>query len=211
MPQRKIKGIVLSRLQIKDHDTLLTVLADDGMKFTVNAAFVLSKRSKISAACQLFCYSEFVLKNFTGRERVDEACLVESFFSLANDVEAYVLACYFSELCRLFSDSDTAQPELCRLLLNTLYCLCHSGKPHKLIKFCFEVKLLAITGYMIVADDGIISYINKTDSKRIYSVDITDMVLSANAEFVEQTVCGHVAYVMQTLEFYKSLSGAVPQ
>ena len=201
----KVIGIVISQVPIRERDLLITILLDNGSKITANAAYARSKKSKTASACQLFCYAEFILSEKNGKYFVAETTLKENFFNIGRDVEKLALSSYFLELINIFSESDIPLPELTRLLLNALFVLAYLKKPDLLVKFAFEVKLMALTGYMMEANSQWIQYINEQDCKKIFSPDIPESELKKLAAETEHTLVSHIGTRPKTLLFHTSI------
>ena len=141
------KGLVIRTVDWRDSDRLLTVMTEDYGKMTVKAANIRRKSSRLGSAGQLFAYCEFTLYEKNGRRTVQDAQVLEQFFSLSQDLEALALASYFCELLATEGEEDVPAPGMLRLALNCLYALSHHLYDIRQIKAAFELRFLAITGY----------------------------------------------------------------
>ena len=72
---------------------------------------------------------------------------MHSFFSLAEDIERYALACYLAEIAGAVTGPDEDSPAVCRLLLHALYALEGKKRDPALVKAAFEWRVLAESGY----------------------------------------------------------------
>lgn len=141
------RGLILREVHYKEADRILTVLTEDMGKITVKARGALRKGSRVSAATQLFAFSELTLFGNKGKWTVNEGSTVEEFKGLRNDISALALAGYFAECVESLSDEDSPDPELLRLILNCLFALSNEMYPQEHIKTAFELRLMAISGY----------------------------------------------------------------
>ena len=144
----KTKGLVIRETRIKESDKLLTILAPGHGIITAKARGVLKDKSKNSAACQMFCWSDFTLYENRGYLTVTEAITCEMFSELQHNPAKFALAAYFCEICELLSMTDTVSDELLRLTLNMLYALSKLDYPIELIRCAFEARALVCGGYM---------------------------------------------------------------
>lgn len=96
----KTEAIVLSTVDYKDNDKLLTLFSSDLGKITANIRGVRKPKAKLAFAAQPFCFAEYVLAEKGGRYTVTSAYLHESFFSLRADIDRFYAACAAAEICR---------------------------------------------------------------------------------------------------------------
>lgn len=141
------KGLILRETAYKEADVMLSVLTECNGKLSVLARGAKRKGSRISAAIQLFSYSEFSLYESGGRYTLNEAEPIEMFFGIREDIQKLSLASYFAEVLEQASDEESIDPELLRLGLNSFYALSKLDIPHKKLKAVFELKVAQLAGY----------------------------------------------------------------
>lgn len=144
----KTDGIILREVEYKDNDKLLTVLTGEFGKITVRARGVKSQRSKLKAGCQLLAFSELTLSEHQGRYTVTEANVKEMFADLRTDLELLSLATYFAQVCEVVVQEEDPAEEILSLLLNCLFALAKLKKPQMLVKAVFELRLMALSGFL---------------------------------------------------------------
>lgn len=160
-------GLVIREQPTGERDRLVTVLTRD---IGVIRAFVNGARNpknKNAAATGLLCYSRFSIdKTSKGVYTIREATAIEVFFSLRRDIVRLSLAQYFAELAYELSPREENSEEFLRLILNAVYFISNTKKPHGLIKAATELRLLTLGGYMpsIVACDNCGTY----ESEKMY-------------------------------------------
>lgn len=141
------KGLVIRTVDWRDSDRLLTVMTEDYGKITVKAPGIRRKSSRMGWAGQLFAYCQFTLYEKNGRLTLQDAQMLEQFFSLSRDLDALALGSYFCELLATEGEEDVPAPGMLRLALNSLYALAHHLYDIRQIKAAFELRFLAIAGY----------------------------------------------------------------
>ncbi len=143
----KTKGLIVRETQIKEADRLLCVITSDKGKITAKARGVLRKGSRLSPACQLFCYSDFTLFEGKSMITVNEAEPICMFLGLRKSPARLALAAYIADLLENISDTDEPDPEILRLGLNMLYALSELEKPLELVRSAFEARAAVLAGY----------------------------------------------------------------
>lgn len=147
-----VRGIVLRETETKESDKILTLLTDLYGKISVIARGARRKSCKFSACAQPLVFSEWTLYHRKDWFYVNEGTTLELFEGLRADLNALSLGAYFAELTEAVAQEGEPVPELLRHLLNGLYALSTLGKPLKLVKAAFELKLLALSGYEPMAE-----------------------------------------------------------
>lgn len=141
------RALVLRETKYKETDKILTVITEDDGKQTVCARGVMSKSSKIAAACQLLTFSEMTFSESYGKLYVKEAQPVEQFLGLREDISYLALGAYFAELLETVSDEDSPTAEILRLGLNSLFALSNKLYKPEHIKAVFELRLMCVAGF----------------------------------------------------------------
>lgn len=141
------KGLILRETPYKEADVMLSVLTECGGKLSVLARGAKRKGSRVSAGIQLLTYSELTLYESGGRFTLNEAEPLEMFYGVRGDIVKLALGSYFAEVLELAAESESINPELLRLGLNSLYALAKTNIPHEKIKAVFELKIASLSGY----------------------------------------------------------------
>ena len=142
-----VRGLVIRSVDYKEADKILTVLTGEYGKITVSARGARRKGSRVSAASQLFAYSEMTLFAYNGRFQLNEATLLEQFSGIDKDVETMALASYFAEVLGCEEEQGQGNPLVLRLALNSLYALAKGMYPRPRVKAAFELRYCALSGY----------------------------------------------------------------
>ena len=141
------KGLILRETPYKEADVMLSILTESGGKLSVLARGAKRKGSRVTAAIQLFTYSEFSMYESGGRYTLNEAEPIELFYGIREDIVKLTLASYFAEVLEQAADEETIDPELLRLGLNSFYAISKTDIPLKKIKAVFELKVASLSGY----------------------------------------------------------------
>lgn len=133
---------------IGDKDRLVTILSRDHGMLRAYANGARSPRSPLASSTELLTYSNFVLFEYKGRVTVDAASTNQVFFGVRQDVELLALGTYLAQLCTEVLPEGEQDPHCLRLLLNSLYMLNEKKRAPDFIKPVFELRLLALSGFM---------------------------------------------------------------
>lgn len=142
----KTRGIVIRQVNYGEYDKMLTVLSESLGKISISAKGVRSIKNKNRAACELLCYSEFVLGAPRGEVyTLSQAECVESFYHLREDCVKLALGIYMADIAGHMAPED--MKGTLKLLLNTLYVLAQPESDPPYMKLLFDLKLLHSAGF----------------------------------------------------------------
>lgn len=146
--QTATTGLVLRQVRVGEADQILTLLTPDLGVISASARGSLRLKNKLFSACGLFCYSEFTLTSGRTTWFIDAAQVKRSFHALSRSVEVSSLAIYLAELAAAQAPTAAEAPAQLRLLLNCFYMLCEDKRPPRQIKAIYELRSMALGGYM---------------------------------------------------------------
>ena len=143
----EVKGLVLRTVDLKESDRLLTIFTEEQGIVTALAKGARSLKSRKMSSTMQFCYSRFFLYKRGEHYYVKEAELIESFFDLRSSIEGLALSAYIADV---LSDVTvaSAERELLRLSLNSLYAIANKRYELDKIKAAFEIRAASILGFM---------------------------------------------------------------
>lgn len=162
MESIQAKGLVLRQVNYGEADRILTIFTKEEGIITVMAKGVRKYKSHQRAAASLFCYGEFTLHPGKNMYTMRGNKLINSFYSISQEIEKLALASYLCEITSYFVPEHEKEEDVLSLILNTLYILSEKERDLFLIKAVFELKLLSMVGYEIDADKCICCGSEKT-------------------------------------------------
>ena len=139
-------AIVLRRADYGDYDRMLTLLSPELGKFSAIARGVKKPKSRLAAAAEPFCASEFQLRERSGRYSVEQCSIVEAFLPIREDYEKLVHAAYWLKLAEWAAVENVPNPELFQLLMDALAALSQNHAPLSMTTLAFEAHYLALLG-----------------------------------------------------------------
>ncbi len=142
----KTRGIVLKEVKFNESDKILTILSRDSGKIQAIAKGARKPKSKIIAASQVFCHSDYVLYRGKSMYTVNQADIIDSFYSIREDFEKLIYATYIMELTDAGIVKEESNSKIFDLILKTLNVLVSSDDYMQLIR-AFELKFMSFIGY----------------------------------------------------------------
>ncbi|WP_101911136.1 DNA repair protein RecO [Marasmitruncus massiliensis] len=141
-------AIVLREQSVDEFDSVLTLLTRDCGIISAYARGARKPRGTMRVSVELLSYSCFVLFCNKDKYTVDKADLNHVFMGVRADVERLSLAAYFCQLAAELAPREEEAQDYLRLLLNSLYLLDQNKRTCTFIKPVFELRLMAMAGYM---------------------------------------------------------------
>ncbi len=141
-------GLVLREVKVKEADRIITLLTREKGVVSAVAKGSLRLKNKLASSTGLLCYSEFQLFSGVGMYKVDDAAPKNVFFELRSSVDALALAMYMAELTAALAPEESPAGEYLDFLLNAFTFLCKKSSNLKLVKAAFELRLMAMAGFM---------------------------------------------------------------
>ena len=146
------KGLVIRQSNFAEADRILTIFTEEMGIIRAVAKGARKFGSHQGAAAQFLNFAQFTLHPGKNMYTLRGASQIESFFKLSESVEKLALATYLCELTQAFTAEGTREPEILKLLLNTLYLLAEKVRPLLLIKAVYELRLSSLAGFEAQCD-----------------------------------------------------------
>ncbi len=147
----KDRGIVLRETESGESDKMLTVLLKERGKVSIYARGARKPNSKFYASCSLFCYSDLVLFQKGEFLSVSSADVINGFVNIRNDYDAFLCACFITELVDKIIFSNMETEKILRLLALSLRAL-NKGSDLGIVRPAFSFKLMQMEGFTPVLE-----------------------------------------------------------
>ena len=151
--QYTVDGLVIKETESGENDKRITLLTAGRGKITVSAKGARSLKSKYMNAIGLFTYGNYEIAERTGYSWFAGASIIEPFYPVRDDIDRLALASYIVDVAGELSGAEEPAEEILRLTLNTLYAISKDLKPHSQIKAAYELKSMAMSGYLPMLED----------------------------------------------------------
>ena len=145
----KTKGIVIAEANSSDNDKVLTVLTPDLGKISVFFRGAKKNKSSSLNAGEYLAFSELVLyKSANDNYSINSAEIIEVFYNLRIDLDKLSYATEVAKIIYDVTEENIPAADILQLFLNTLYVISETNKDLDLIFSIFEIRLLAILGFL---------------------------------------------------------------
>lgn len=141
-------GLIIKKQKYKEKDRIVTVLTGGN---GILRAFVRGAEDIKSPKCastDILCYSRLTMSEGKEAYYINEAKSIEQFPGLRTSPENVALAQYFCEVCLNVCPKESNAENYLKLVLNALYLLANNKKDPLLIKSCFELRTMVLSGYL---------------------------------------------------------------
>lgn len=142
-----VQGLVLSEVQHKEYNKIITVLTAHRGIIRVYAYGALSVKNRNFAPTQPFAYSELELTEKGEGYTLKSASLIRYFYSAARGIASNALMIYLSEFLMAVCCEGNDEGEMMRLALNSFHAICEGIREVPMIKAVFEVRAAMILGF----------------------------------------------------------------
>ena len=144
----KTMGVVLkSSKHTIDAARLLDIFSPELGRFSAVIRGVEKPKAKLAVAAQPFCFGEFVLAERNGYYTVTDCNVEDSFFSLAYNLDAYVLGSSLLEITSKLAQPGESNVELFMLLLNSLKVLAYEKAEPTAVTIKYILEILDKSGF----------------------------------------------------------------
>ena len=142
-----LPGLVLRETATGESAKYITLLTAEQGKISVYCHGARSLKSRHLVCTQQLCYAEFVMDKKGEGYTLRESSLIESFFSIRENLTATALAQYVASVASEVCSEENQEEEMLRFLLNTLHVISKGEKPFALIKAAFELGCACLCGF----------------------------------------------------------------
>ena len=145
--QIKVRGIVVDQTAMGEKDKRVVVLTREMGKIPVMAKGAKSQAGRVAPSSDLFTVSDFVLERGRTFYYIKEYELLESFYSLRNDLDRLSYASILLEMSRLFSLDGEDNSDLFNLLVQGLAAMEKPESDALTVSLTFMMRLLSDSGF----------------------------------------------------------------
>lgn len=143
----KTEGIVLSEIRYKDTSKILNIYTKKLGKISVMAQGAYRPKSQLIATTQPFSYCEFQLQRGRNFYYLAQADLVESFYSIRENMERIVYGFYILELLEKSTPDEEENEKLFLLIEKGLRILSKLNDNYLGFIIAYELKFISFLGY----------------------------------------------------------------
>ncbi len=163
--ETKVEGIVVRELRFKETSKILTIYTNKYGKISAMARGAYNPKSSLIASTQSFSYNEYSLYKGRNFYYINQADVIDSFYSIREDINRMMYGSYLLELINLSTVEEDRNEKLFFLLLKGLSILSKTKKSFLKLILSYELKYISFLGYRPSLDRCIVC--NREDFKKI--------------------------------------------
>ena len=139
-------AMVLSASNVGDFDKRIVLLTRERGKISAFAKGARRPNSPFVAVCQPFSFGQFSFYEGRTSYNLHHAEITNYFTELREDLEGIYLGMYFCEFADYLTRENNEESAILKLLYQSLRALSKNTIPKKLIRYIYEIKVLAYYG-----------------------------------------------------------------
>lgn len=143
----KSEGIVLKSIRYKDTSKILTIYTKEYGKISVIASGAYGAKSQLISTTQPFSYSEYHFNKSRGLLYLNQADLVDSFYSIRERMERVIYGSYMLELTEKSLPEALENEKIFLLLEKGLRVLAKLNENYLQFMIAYELKFISFLGY----------------------------------------------------------------
>ncbi|MBE7090034.1 MAG: DNA repair protein RecO [Clostridiales bacterium] len=147
--EEKLSGIVLGGVNYGENDKIINVFTLEKGVVSAKIKGVKKAGAKLKFASEPFCFAEFVFFLREGKRTVKTASLIDSFYSVREDIIRFFAGGAVLEFVRKTLKEEIPAPEMFSLALSTLKDIAYGGKNPKEVLVKFFLSAFFETGYAL--------------------------------------------------------------
>lgn len=152
----KGNGVVIKTLDYKENDKLVWLYTEQYGKISAIARGAKKSKNKLFSITLPLCYGEFMLFKGKNLYNLQEGRIISSFQGLLNNLDKLTYSSYLCELVDIALVEGESNRWLFKEFVTTLYLLNTDAIEYEMLVRCFEIKLLAATGYGLTLENCVI-------------------------------------------------------
>jgi len=138
--------MVISAMPVGEYDRRVLILTKDYGKISAFAKGARRPNSALLACTQPFTFGNFTLIQGRNSNSLIHAEVANYFTELRTDFDAVTYGMYFCEFADYYGRENVEAKEMLKLLYQSLRALSVKSIPHVLIRYIFELRMIAING-----------------------------------------------------------------
>ena len=145
--EEKLRGLVLNGIAYGENDKILTIYTLEKGIVSAGIKGVKKAGAKLKFASEPFCFAEFVFSVSGERRTVIGASLIDSFYSIREDIVKYYAGATVLEFIKKFLKQEIIGEDIFFLAIETLKTLSYGNRDVKSVVAEFLIKGLSIVGF----------------------------------------------------------------
>jgi DNA repair protein RecO (recombination protein O) len=154
MSEIKIKGIVISSIDYKEKDKLVTIYSLEYGIINAKLVGVKNPKAKLKPLKEVFCFADFDLTSSKGGDfyLITSGEVIENFYNIINDIDKFYAGCTILEILRIVGKMGERNEALFIETLKALKTLAYDTANEDMVLVKYLVKIFEAMGYKLALD-----------------------------------------------------------
>lgn len=139
--------LILKEVKYKENDKILHALSKSKGKIQLLSKGCKKNNSHLINVSQLFAYSKCVLFKSKDMYIIDQAELIDNFYNIRNNMDAFLNGNYILELINFVAQENDVDYKIFNMTVELLRCLSQFNKDFGKLTAAYELKLVSMLGY----------------------------------------------------------------
>ncbi|MDD4110227.1 MAG: DNA repair protein RecO [Clostridia bacterium] len=151
MSEVRIKGIVISSIDYKEKDKLVTIYSLEKGLVSAKLIGIKNPKAKLKPLKEVFCFADFDLASSKSNDYfvITSAEIIESFYNIISDLDKYYAGCSILETLRIVGKTGESNEPLFIETLRALKTLSYENVDVEIILIKYLVKIFEAMGYQL--------------------------------------------------------------
>ncbi|NLJ78102.1 MAG: DNA repair protein RecO [Tissierellia bacterium] len=145
--ETRVRGIVTREMRFKETSKILTLYTQDLGRISVMARGAYNPKSDLIANTQIFSHNAYRLHKGRSFYYINQADVVDSFYSIREDMDRMLYGSYMLELINISTVEEDRNEKLYFLLLKGLRVLSDAKEDFLKLIISYELKYISFLGY----------------------------------------------------------------
>lgn len=199
MEEIKVKALVLKSLDYKEKDKLLDLFSLEKGKITASLRGVRSPKAKLKFASEILNFCEYCLVCRNDKYTITNASQITSFFSIAKNYKAYLIACVILEILNKVLKPEEENAEILLLTLKIFNLLQQVNVNSELVLLKFYLEILNLMGFKLEFNNCL-NCSKKLEKEIYFSFDNGSFVCKNCKNFYDVLVLTQDFELLKTIE-----------
>ena len=192
------EGIIIKQIKISGGRRMIVLLSEKYGLISAGTSIPEKGKNKSSLALRPFTRGRYEL--YKGRENfnINGAEVIQSYYSIGEDIDRYMAASYILELTEKMLPEDESMPGMYKLLRDFLELLAERKSEFETPVIAYQIKALSIQGLSLSqnpllsneSDDkiNIVKYIESHPMSGLKGLSIADNIRSSLEAYIKQYI-----------------------
>lgn len=154
MNEIKIKGIIISSIDYKEKDKLVTIYSLESGIINAKLIGVKNPKAKLKPLKEVFCFADFDLAGTKSGDFyvITSGEIIENFYNIINDIDKFYAGCTILEILKIVGKTGESNEPLFIETLKALKTLAYDTANCDMVVVKYLVKIFEAMGYKLALD-----------------------------------------------------------